>query len=206
MQQRGAFTLIEVLIAIALMGIILPVLYSSIDALNRSNRHLYHYLQKSKIQSRAIRTLYLDIAGADGNLTIHKDEFDRLCIERTTNSLYGLSRPKVCWVVLKNNHHLVRVEGETFHLPLKREEKVETDMLPQVFSLFKVSWVRDKVLVRIQERKKEPFAFLVQGITKPKPPPKKKRVRKKKKQPPVRQKQQTPPQQPGKKERGSLLR
>jgi prepilin-type N-terminal cleavage/methylation domain-containing protein len=193
MQQRSAFTLIEVLIAIALMGIILPVLYNSVDVLNNSNRHLYHYLQKTKIQSRAMRTLYLDIAGSDGNLSIRKNEYDRLCIERTTNSLYGLSRPKVCWVVLKSNHHLVRIEGQTFHLPLKREEEAETDMLPQELILFKVSWTKDKVLVRIQEKKKDPFAFLVQGITKPKPPPRKKHLRKKRKHTEVQKKHSAPP-------------
>ncbi len=199
MQQRSAFTLIEVLIAIALMGIILPVLYNSVDVLNSSNRHLHTYLQKSKIQSRAMRTLYLDIAGSDGNLSILKNDYDRLCIGQTTNSLYGLSKPKVCWIVLKEKHRLVRVEGERFHLPLKMEEHVESDIVQQNIALFKISWAKDKVLVRIQEQKKDPFAFLVQGITKPKPHIKKKKHPVKKKahnKAPKRQKkpQKTPRQ------------
>jgi len=167
MQQRSAFTLIEVLIAIALMGIILPVLYNSIDVLQDSNKQLYKHLTKSKLQSRAMRTLYLDIAGSDGNLSIRKNDFDRLCIERTTNSLYGLSLPKVCWVVMKEKHRLVRVEGIGYHLPLRAAEQVEADTVAEDLTLFNVIRGKDNVLVSFQQKNAEAVQFLIQGITKP---------------------------------------
>ena len=48
MLKRPAFTIIEVLIAIALMGIILPALYESVALLRDSNTHLFSYLEKAK--------------------------------------------------------------------------------------------------------------------------------------------------------------
>lgn len=180
MQQRSAFTLIEVLIAIALMGIILPVLYNSIDVLQDSNRQMHEHVIKSKQQSRAMRTLYLDIAGSDGNLTIRKNDFDRLCIERTTNSLYGLSSPKVCWVVLKEKQRLVRVEGIGYHLPLRSAERAEADTAAEDLTLFNVVWGKGNVLVSLQQKGTKAVQFLVQGITKPKIPQKRAKGKQKK--------------------------
>ena len=181
MKQRSAFTLIEVLIAIALMGIMLPVLYRSVDVLNDSNRDLYAHLQKSEAKAKAMRTLYLDIAGSDGNLSIRKNDYDRLCIAHTTNSLYGLVSPKVCWVVLKKERTLVRIEGVDFHLPLRQDEEIEADRVEKGIAVFDIAWVKDKVVVTIQKQKKDPLTFMVQGITKSKPPKKKKTAKMKKK-------------------------
>ncbi len=169
MRHRAAFTLIEVLISIALLGIILPALYQSVTLLRDSNSHLFSHLMKAKADAKATRTLFLDIASSDGNLTLHKDEFDRLCLEKTNNSLYGLSQAKVCWVVLKQNKTLVRAEGIGFHLPVGMEEKVEVDAVMRDMALFDLYWKGDKVLVVLQQKGKEPVSFMVQGITKPKP-------------------------------------
>jgi len=138
MHKRPAFTIIEVLISIALMGIILPALYESVALLRDSNSHLFHYLEKAKKVTRATDTLYLDLLSSDGNISIKKDEFSRLCIENTTNSLYALSVAKVCWVVLKKDNTLLRVEGYDYHLPLGSEEKVEINTIMKNVEIFDV--------------------------------------------------------------------
>jgi prepilin-type N-terminal cleavage/methylation domain-containing protein len=173
MRAQKAFTLIEVLISIVLLGLIIPALYKSVDMLRNSNSALFSHLKQSKKEARAIETLFLDIASSDGNLTIRKDTFDRLCIETTQNSLYGLASPKVCWIVLKEGHDLIRVEGYEFHLPLKSEEYVNADIVVKQLDLFDVYWKKDKVVVMLRQKHKEPVSFMVQGITKPKKPPKK---------------------------------
>jgi len=169
MHKRKGFTLIEVLISIALLGLILPALYQTVELLRDSNMQVREYLTKSEKEAEAIRTLFLDIASSDGNLTLWNGEYDRLCMERTRNSLYGLSEAKVCWIVLKQDHTLVRAEGNGFHLPVGIEERVEVDAIMKHVDLFDVHWQKDKVLVLLQQKGKEAVTFMVQGITKPKP-------------------------------------
>jgi prepilin-type N-terminal cleavage/methylation domain-containing protein len=179
MQYRAAFTLIEVLISIALMGLILPALYSSVDLLRDSNSHLFDYLQKSKKEIRATQTLYLDIASSDGNLTLSNSEFDGICMESTKNSLYELASAKVCWLVLKREHTLIRVEGSDYQIPLNEEERVEVDSVMEKIELFDIYWSKDKVIVILQQKGQKPVTFMVQGITKPKPKKKKSKQNKK---------------------------
>ena len=188
-KQRGAFTIIEVLISIALMGIILPALYESVILLRNSNSHLFEHLEKAKKVTQATDTLYLDLVSSDGNISIQKDEFSRVCIENTKNSLYALSVAKVCWVVLKNNNTLLRIEGYDYHLPLKEDEKVEVNTVMENVELFDVYYAKDKILVLLQQKAKEPISFMIQGIEKPK----KKKKKKKKKKPLKRKKSNSPP-------------
>jgi len=182
-RNRNAFTLVEVLISIALLGLILPALYQSVDLLRDSNHQLKEYLIESKKETKASKTLYLDIASSDGNLTLRDGEFDRVCMEQTRNSLYGLASAKVCWVVLKNDHTLVRVEGSSYNLPVGLDERVEVDLIMRDVTLFDVQREKGKVLVLLQQKSHEPVAFLVEGVTKPKPKKKKmlKNAKKKKK-------------------------
>jgi len=109
----------------------------------------------------------MDILNSDGNITIKTDEFSRLCIEQTKNSLYGLSIAKVCWVVLKEKNTLTRVEGNNYHLPLLSEEKVEADRVIPNLEIFDVYHQKDKVLVIIKQSKEEAITFLIQGVSKP---------------------------------------
>jgi len=173
MLKRPAFTLIEVLISIALLGIILPALYQSVELLRDSNSHLFSYLEKAKKVTRAIDTLYLDLASSDGNISIRKGEYSRVCIEQTKNSLYALSVAKVCWVVLKKDNTLIRVEGNNYNLPLGAEDKVEVNPIMKNVEVFNTYYQKDRILVLLQQTAQEPISFMIQGITKP--------IRKKKK-------------------------
>ena len=169
MLHRKAFTLIEVLISIALLGMILPVLFGVVDMVQDSNEHLLKSLKKSQKISQATKVLYVDIMGSDGNLSIQKDEFSRLCMEETQNSLYALPKAKVCWVVLKKDKTLVRIEGNAYALPVGSEEKVEVDTIMKDVELFDVYHDKDKVLVLIKQHAQEPISFMLQGISKPQP-------------------------------------
>lgn len=167
MVNRKAFTLIEVLISIGLMGMILVTLFSTVDMLQNSNENLLEYLKKSKKMTKATKILYNDILSSDGNLTIQKDEFSRLCLEETKNSLYALPIVKVCWVVLKKENRLARIEGNNYSLPSTLEEKVEVDIIMNDVTLFDIYHKKDKVLVLLQQEGKEPISFLLQGVRTP---------------------------------------
>jgi len=167
MHNRKAFTLIEVLISIALLGLMIVPLYSVIDMMRMSNDNILRSLDKSQKVTKATKVLFMDILSSDGRLTFKKDEFTRLCIEETKNSLYGLSVAKVCWVVLKDKNTLTRVEGYNYKLPLKFEDKVEVDTVMTGLELFDIYHAEDKVLVLLKEKDKTPISFMVQGIVNP---------------------------------------
>ena len=179
--MRKAFTLIEILIATALLSIVLIGLYGVLDTQKRSVLIIKENLDKSIDHDRVIMVLYNDILKSDGNITLKKGDRDRICIEATRNSLYELGRAKVCWVVLKEDDTLVRIEGNNYRLPLGLEDKVEADRVLKGVKLFDITRYKDNILAVIQEAKKEPYSFLLQGIKpppKPKPKPKK-RLKKK---------------------------
>lgn len=167
MAKRKAFTLLEVLISIALLGIVIVALFSAVDMMRDSNEHLETHLQKAKDTTKATKVLYLDLMGSDGNITIEKDEFSRVCMENTRNTLYALPEAKVCWVVLKKNNTLARIEGNGYDLPLNVDMRVEVDPVMSDIEVFDLYHQEDKILVLIQQKKKEPISFMLQGITRP---------------------------------------
>lgn len=166
-KHTKAFTLLEVLISIGLLGIVIVALFSTVSMMKDSNSQLLGYLEKAKKVTKATKVLYLDIISSDGNIEIKKDEFSQLCIEETKNSLYALSVAKVCWLVLKKDNTLVRVEGNNYHLPTKLEERVEVNPVMKHVELFDVYHKKDKVLVFLKERGKEAISFMIQGILNP---------------------------------------
>jgi len=195
--NKKAFTLIEVLISIGLLGIIIVALFSTVSMMRSSNAHLYEYLQKSKKITKATKVLYMDIVSSDGNITIKKDDFTRLCMLETRNSLYALSLAKVCWVVLKEDNTLVRIEGNNYELPTRFEDRVEVNPVMKHIELFDVYHQKDKVLVFIKQKGEKPITFMVQGVSKPvvKKVKKKKPVKKPNKKTPLRQNPNRPGQQ-----------
>ncbi len=168
MLRRSAFTLIEVLVSIALISLILLGLYRSLDIQRDSNRRIREHLQTALQANRSVKALYLDLLESDGNLTIHQGDFDRLCIEKTSHSLYQLYRPKVCWLITKRDRNLLRVEGLDFSLPLKENSAVAVDRVMQGMTLFDLYRQKGKILVLLQRGNRKPIAFMVQGLEKAK--------------------------------------
>lgn len=189
-RRRSAFTLIEILISVALLSIVMMGLYSALNMQRSSNKHLFEYLTKAIDGDKVIMVLYRDIMYSDGNLTIKKGEFDRFCINNTANSLYGLSRAKVCWLVAKEEHQLLRVEGNGYKLPLKHEDKVAVDKTMKPIVLFDITRKKGELLVMLQSANEEPYAFMLQGIEQP---PKAKKKKNPKVIPPTTTTPTTPP-------------
>ncbi len=200
--RRSAFTLIEVLISIALLSLVLLALYKSLDMLTHSNRQLFHYLEASHQEKTGTETLFQDIAGSDGNLSIAGDEFSRLCLESSANSLYGLPAAKVCWVVSKKDHMLLRSEGNGYTLPLNSDDRVAVDAVIRDIDLFRVYRKKSEVLVMLRQKGKKSISFLVQGVPeivkkKPKKLKKAKKPNTPQKNPGAKNRPNTPQSPPG---------
>ena len=175
--NRGhkAFTIVEVLISITLLSLVLMALYKSADLMRASNLHLFNHLKKSTNTLKGSTTLYKDLIHAEHNMSIDTEEkFHRLSIENTTHSLYGLAQAKVVWLVHKTDNTLLRVEGGSFNIPLKNEERVEIDVIAKNIELFKIykSKKKDKILAMIQIKGQDPQVFMSQNISEAPPRPK----------------------------------
>jgi len=175
MLLRRGFTLLEMLISTALLALVLLGLYGALNMQKRSTKHLYDFLDQALDADRGAMTLYRDIAQSDGNISLTDGEFDRLCLASTSHSLHGLGQAKVCWIVAKEEHALLRIEGNDFRLPLRHNDGVEIDEVLKPVALFDIQKDRKNVLVALQQANRDPYVFLVQGIE---PPP---RIKKKKK-------------------------
>jgi len=186
--RRSAFTLIEVLISIALLSFVLLALYKSVSMLQSSNVQLFQHLERADNEKRGTEMLFLDIAGSDGNLTIAGDEFSRLCLLNTVNSLYGLSVAKVCWVVSKKTHTLLRSEGNGYTLPLNSDDRVAVDAVMGDIDLFRVYRKKGNALVMLRQKGKKSISFLVQGVPEVIKKKRKKKLKKKTNKKPSRQK------------------
>jgi len=178
---RGAFTLIEVLVSISLLSLVLLALYNSVGMLQKSNTQLFGYLEKAEREKQGAETLFLDIAGSDGNLTIKGESFSRLCLERSVNSLYELSAAKICWFVAKKGTILLRSEGNGYSLPLKSGSHVAVDAVMEDLDLFRVYRQKSALLVVLRQKGKEAVSFIVRGVPDPAAKKKKKGAKSKRK-------------------------
>jgi len=164
--QKEAFTLIEVLISITLLSLVLMALYRSSDMLRRSNKHLYHHLEKSTNFMKGNKVLYMDLLQADDNITINnKNKFHQLNILNTGHSLYGQSSAHVTWLVSKKENTLLRIEGSNYTLPLKEESYVEVDPIVKKVDLFKVynNKKKNKLLILLQYDGRPVQSFMIQN-------------------------------------------
>ncbi len=181
MRQRRGFTLLEMLISTVLLSLVMLGLYGALNMQQRSTKHLFGFLTKALDSDRGVLVLYRDIFQSDGNITIKNGEFDRLCLQNTSHSLHGLSSATVCWIVDKEDHALLRIEGNGYRLPLRYSDGVEIDKVLAPVALFDVQWDKKNLLVGVQQVGHDPYVFVVQGVEPPPKPPKKKKKKPKRK-------------------------
>ena len=93
--MKQGFTLLEVLISIALLSIVMLALNKSVTLLRDSNTKLFEHLDKAKEETKMLNVLYADISASNGDISIEKKEFSRLCINETIHSLYELPSANV---------------------------------------------------------------------------------------------------------------
>lgn len=111
--MRKGFTLVELLVSIALFGLICVLLFGTIDELRKQQEF---YKEKEGIvvgKNRIVSLLRTDFDRPQ-SLSLSDSstkEFTVVSINGTNRSLYGIDRPYVLWVVLKNNNTLVRLES-----------------------------------------------------------------------------------------------
>jgi prepilin-type N-terminal cleavage/methylation domain-containing protein len=122
--KRSAFTLIELLISIALFGLITVFMFGAIDELR--NQHTF-FQEKEEIISKKNQILSLlrrdlNLASSVRVIASSSRDFDTVTILGSNLSLYGSDRPYVVWLILKADNTLLRLESlAPITLPIKPE-------------------------------------------------------------------------------------
>lgn len=127
--MRKAFTLIEIIVSIVLFGLIMLIMFSSIDNLREQ-----HGFYATKIKELSEKNRLISLLRSDFNrplsLTVRTDIDKRYTIASiggSNNSLYGIYEPYVTWLVLKDEHRLIRIESPVpIPLPITDEILYQT--------------------------------------------------------------------------------
>ena len=136
--KRAAFTLIELMISIAILSIMMLYLYNSYASLNIENglvkKEVKHIIDMQKIK----KVLYLDFALAQGKVTvIHKEKNEDFVSFQSKNSLHHRFNPYIAYVLKEKK--LYRLESfkkiKDYHFGV--DDVFDVDALGEA-TLFKV--------------------------------------------------------------------
>jgi prepilin-type N-terminal cleavage/methylation domain-containing protein len=141
--MRRGFTLVELLVSIALFGLIAVLLFGTIDEL-RKQQGFYKEKEGIVVRKNRIVSLLRTDFDRPQSLTVSNSstkEFTAVSVNGANRSLYEIDRPYLLWLVLKNNNTLIRLESAyAITLPLAPESLylVHSDVIGENCELFRV--------------------------------------------------------------------
>lgn len=141
--KRKAFTLVELIVSIALFGLIAVFLFGTIDGL-RKQQAFYQKKESLIAQKNQILSLLrtdLDRPQSVNVSATNSKDFNIVSITGSNRSLYGIDRPNVLWVILKNDNTLVRLESPykiTLPLPPEALYVTHSDVIGAHCELFRL--------------------------------------------------------------------
>ena len=123
--KRNAFTLMELLVSVALLAIITIFMYGAIASSKLSSEVLGRHSEKEYNRTLIFNLLYRDIFESFNVDTIPtKDKHFTLVQMQTLNSIYDITAPHVTYYVDSQTDSLVRLEAaREIVLPVKYEDR-----------------------------------------------------------------------------------
>jgi len=158
-----SFTLVEILISIAILGIIFTFLFQTTNTTKKLNQQ---YIDKSKQvlkESVIFNTLMLDISQSIGAISvIYGKKYDTVRL-RSKNSVYGIIEPYVTYFVSKKDFALIRTESlNKYDLYNKTEfykEYIYGDILLKEVGSFKLLSKKGFVNVLLRSKNIRPIVI-----------------------------------------------
>ncbi len=141
--RRNGFTLVELLISIALFGLIATFLFGTIDHLRKQQTF---FQEKEAILAKKNMIMSLLRSDIDRALSVNVSptvsrDYDTVSIIGSNHSLYGVDHPYVVWLILKVDNALIRLESPTpIKLPIHSDERylVHSDLIAKQCELFRL--------------------------------------------------------------------
>lgn len=123
--RKGAFTLIELIVSIILIGLIVVFLYSALAGSRKTKHSLERYSTAEQNRSKLYELLYRDlIESTEITPMTTRDERFTIMKLRTANSLYDIAMPYVTYYVHSQQKALIRLESaREIELPIPYDDK-----------------------------------------------------------------------------------
>ncbi len=166
--MRKAFTLIEVLVSVVLLGLISIFVSSTIYQTKVGSKFFESIVEKTDKTQRFEDILYRDIVESK-ELEIRSSKKYSVVYIRGKNTIYNISNPYVTWLVLKNSDTLVRMESaRQIELPVRDDARryIFLDIVQKNCRAFllKKSKNQKSILIYIKIKNQKPAIFEVQKI------------------------------------------
>ena len=161
MLDKKAFSLVELIISIVLLGIIATFLYSTVSNLEKTNIIFAANEKALSSREKVIDILYDDIFAAN-TLTLTGFEHSLVSMQ-TNNSLFDIEVPYVTWLVSKDKNTMLRFESTKAFKKMNSQNtnyyhvsKVRENC--EVFKIYQ-SKKKDSILIHLKFKDEEPLIY-----------------------------------------------
>jgi len=159
--RSKAFSLVELIISIVLLGIIATFLYSTVSNLEKTNKIFAANEKKLSEKEKIVDLLYDDLFSAN-SLALKGQQYSLISMQ-TSNSLYDIAQPYVTWLVSKENNTLLRLEStrEFKNTDSQSMDYVHITKVRENCELFKIyqSKKRENILIHLKFKNQEPIVY-----------------------------------------------
>jgi len=130
--SKKSFTLIEVLVSVAILGILFNFLFSTTNDLKKQNQHLLTKSNNIFHQEIIFKTLVSDFSQSiDTPSVIYGKNYDIVRFS-SKNSYYGIIEPVITYFVSKKDKSLIRTESLNKYDIYKKEDIYENQILADI--------------------------------------------------------------------------
>lgn len=160
--MRKGFTLIELLVSIALFGIIIFITFETIDNLRSQftffKKQEFNLIEKKQILS-VLQNDFERAQSFEIRNSVEKS-FDSISITGYNRSLYGIYKPYILWLVMKQDNTLIRLESAMpITLPIQNEliYQIHSDVIGKNCETFKLYESSTKRMVYLKFLNQPPY-------------------------------------------------
>ena len=161
MIKRDAFSLVELIISVVLLGIIVTFLYSTVSSLEKTNKIFASNEKQLSQREKVIDVLYDDIFLAN-SLKIEGLKNSMLSMQ-TSNSLFDIAHPYVTWFVSHQKDTLLRFDSTIKFQDINSEnaDYFHISKIGENCEVFKIyqSKKKENILIHIKFKDQDPIVY-----------------------------------------------
>ena len=159
--HKRAFSLVELIISVVLLGIIVTFLYTTVSNLEKTNSIFAANEKALSDKEKVVDLLYDDIFTA--NSLELKGVDNSLVSMQTSNSLFDIAKPFVTWLVVKEKNSLLRFESikEFKNINSQNSDYFHISVVGENCEVFKIyqSLKKENILIHLKFQDQEPMVF-----------------------------------------------